>query len=486
MSPLAPALRQAEPVQLSDLVASVARHRPELAVELVGDPTVAVGRAVHRSDAVSPGVLFCCVPGARHDGHRFAAGAVAAGATALLCEHPLDLGVPELRVPSVRVAMGPIAAALAGRPSDHLTVVGITGTNGKTTTAHLLAAILDAAGRRCGVIGTLTGTRTTPEAPELQQTLAELLADGATTVVMEVSSHALDLHRVDGTRFAVAVFTNLSRDHLDHHGDLARYFAAKARLFTPELADQAVVGTDDPHGRLLLDAATIGTVGFAFADAADVELDASGSTFTWRGQRVRIGLAGRFNVLNALAAATAAAEIGVDAATIAAGLGTAGAVPGRFEPIDEGQPFLVAVDYAHTPDGLEQLLSAGRELAGTGRVIVVFGAGGDRDHDKRPLMGEAAARLADVVVLTTDNPRSEDPAAISREVQQGMATVDHLQVEPDRAAAIALAVASARPGDVVLVAGKGHETTQTVGDRVVEFDDRVVARRALAALGAAS
>jgi UDP-N-acetylmuramoyl-L-alanyl-D-glutamate--2,6-diaminopimelate ligase len=486
MSLAAPALRQAERVQLSELVASLARHRPDLTVELVGDPTVEIGRAVHRSDAVCAGTLFCCVPGARHDGHRFAADAVAAGAAALLCEHALDLGVPELRVAAARAAMGPIAALLAGCPSDALTVVGITGTNGKTTTAHLLAAIFDVAGRPSGVIGTLSGPRTTPEAPELQQTLADLLAEGATTVAMEVSSHALDLHRVDGTRFAVAVFTNLSQDHLDHHGDLARYFAAKARLFTPELSNRAVVGTDDPHGRLLLDAATIPTAGFAFADASDVELDAAGSTFTWRGQRIRLGLAGRFNILNALAAAAAAAELGIDTATIAAGLAAAGPVPGRFETVDEGQPFLMAVDYAHTPDGLEQLLVAGRELAGTGRVIVVFGAGGDRDHDKRPLMGEAAARLADVVVLTTDNPRSEDPAEISHQVRLGMATVEHVQVEPDRAAAIAMAVASARAGDVVLVAGKGHETSQIVGDRVLDFDDRVEARRALAALGATS
>ncbi len=468
---------------LSEAVAALADHPAFRDLILTGRADVPVGWAQHDSRAVEAGSLFCCVPGAVHDGHDHAAAAVAAGAAALLCERPLALGVPELRVASVRAAMGPLAAVLAGRPSEHLAVVGVTGTNGKTTTVHLLASVLEAGGRSCGVIGTLTGARTTPEAPDLQARLADLHAEGRAAVAMEVSSHALDLHRVDGTRFRVAVFTNLSRDHLDHHGDMAAYFAAKARLFEPDLADVAVVNLDDPHGRLLRDAARLRSVGYELADAQDLVLGPAGSTFTWRGAEVRLGLAGRFNVANALAAATAAGELGVHPEQVATGLAAAGPVPGRFERIDAGQPFLAVVDFAHTPDGLEQLLAAGRELAREGRLLVVFGAGGDRDPSKRPAMGEVAARLADVVVLTSDNPRHEDPAAIISEVHHGMEDTTSVHIEPDRRAAIALAVAQAGPGDVLLVAGKGHETTQTIGDEVVPFDDREVLRDALVAAG---
>ena len=467
---------------LRHLVEAVADRPPFRELVLTGDPQVELTRAVHDSRAVTPGSLFCCVPGTAHDGHDHAPAAVSAGAAALLCERPLDLGVPELRVPSVRHAMGPVAAELAGRPSDDLAVVGVTGTNGKTTTIHLLGSVLEAAGLRCGLIGTLTGARTTPEAPELQERLRDLRDDGCQAVAMEVSSHALDLHRVDGTRFRVAVFTNLSRDHLDYHGDMRTYFQAKARLFDPELCDVAVLNLDDSHGRLLSDAAQVPSVGFELADAEDLELGVSGSRFRWRGAQVHLVLAGRFNVANALAAATAAAELGATPDQVAAGLAAAGPVPGRFERIDVGQPFLAAVDYAHTPDGLQQLLLTARELAGPGRVIVAFGAGGDRDGSKRPDMGEVAARLADVVIVTTDNPRHEDPAAIISQVQDGMADARDLRIEPDRRVAIALAVGAARPGDVVLVAGKGHETTQTIGDVVHPFDDREVVREALVAL----
>ncbi len=448
---------------------------------LRGDGAVAVRRAAHDSRAVVAGDLFCCVPGASHDGHDHAAAAIAQGAAALLVERPLGLGVPEIEVPSVRAAMGPIAAELAGRPSDALLVIGVTGTNGKTTTTHLLAAILSEAGIPCGLIGTLSGARTTPEAPELQEQLAAMRDAGMAAVAMEVSSHALDLHRVDGTRFAVAVFTNLSRDHLDHHGDMAAYFHAKARLFAPDLCDRAVLCLDDPHGRLLRDAAEVPAVGYSLDDAEDLVLGVDGTTFRWRGAEVRLGLVGRFNVANALAAATAAAELGIAPDRIAAGLAHAAPVAGRFERVLVGQPFLAAVDYAHTPDGLEKLLGAGRELAGRGRLIVVFGAGGDRDRTKRPEMGEVAARLADVVVLTTDNPRGEDPAAIMADVRAGMDAPADLRVEADRRSAIVLAVAEARAGDVLLVAGKGHETTQTIGSESVPFDDRQELRAALEA-----
>ena len=467
---------------LRDLVTAATGRGSLDAPEGVGDLGVDVRTVTHDSRHVTPGTLFCCVPGASFDGHDFAAGAVADGAVALLCERRLDLDVPQLVVPSVREAMGPIAAAVLGFPSDALRLVGITGTNGKTTVAHLVAAMAAAAGTSCGVIGTLTGARTTPEAPELQAQLAAMRDAGGDLVAMEVSSHALDLHRVDGTRFRVAVFTNLSQDHLDHHGTMEAYFAAKARLFGPDLCDLAVLNLDSPHGRLLADTAAVPFVGYSLDDVDDLEVSADGSRFRWRDRAVEVRLPGRFNVSNALAAATAAEAVGLPLDAIVEGLAAAALVDGRFERVEQGQPFLAAVDYAHTPDGLRQLLGAARELT-DGRVIIVFGAGGDRDHGKRPQMGEAAGELADLVVLTTDNPRGEDPAAIIDAVQHGIDAPTDLRIEPDRATAIALAVAEAEPGDVVLVAGKGHETTQVVGDVVTPFDDRLVLRAALADAG---
>jgi UDP-N-acetylmuramoyl-L-alanyl-D-glutamate--2,6-diaminopimelate ligase len=444
-----------------------------LAVE--GDPTVEVTAVTHDSRAVAPGALFCCVPGATADGHDFARQAVDSGAVALLCERPLGLGVTEVRVADVRAAMGPAAAACHGHPSAVVPVVGVTGTNGKTTTTWLLKAVLEAAGRPTGLIGTLSGARTTPEAPDLQARLAELRDEGARAVSMEVSSHALALHRVDGTRFAVAVFTNLGRDHLDFHDTLEEYFAAKARLFTPELAEVAVVGVDDPHGRLLRDAARIPTRGYSLADVEDLELGPRSSTGRWRGQRLRVPLGGAFNVRNALAAAMAALELGVDEATVVEGLAAAPPVPGRFEAVALEAPFTAVVDYAHTPDALEALLGAARDVAAPGaRLLVAFGCGGDRDRAKRPAMGEVAARLADVVVVTSDNPRSEDPAAIAEAVRGGAAGPGAVTTVLDRREAVATVLAEAGPGDVVVVAGKGHETTQDAGGAVVPFDDRAV------------
>lgn len=468
---------------LSELLGAVADHPALDGVIATTDDDVVIADVVHDSRAVTAGSLFCCIVGASHDGHDHAPAAVAGGATALLVERPLGLGVPEMLVTSVRAAIGPVSSAVAGTPSRSLSVVGITGTNGKTTTTHLLGAIFEAAGMPNGVIGTLTGVRTTPEAPELQKQLAELVANGATAVAMEVSSHALDQHRVDGTWFTAAVFTNLSRDHLDHHGDMSHYFQAKARLFDPAFTALAVVNLDDPHGRLLSDASTVPVVGYSLDDATDLVITETGSTFTWRGLPVTLPLVGRFNVSNALAAATTAAELGIEPQVIAGALATVALVPGRFEQVEVGQPFLAAVDYAHTPDGLEQLLLAGRELVSDGRLIVVFGAGGDRDRTKRGPMGEVAGRLADVVIITTDNPRHEDPAAIIDDVQEGIVTSPVVMIEPDRAAAIRSGASLARAGDVLLIAGKGHETTQTVGDTVTHFDDREVLRDALLALG---
>lgn len=445
------------------------------------DPVVSA--VEHDSRAVSPGALFCCVPGATSDGHDYASEAEARGAVALLCERQVASGLPQVRVASVRAAMGPLASAIVGNPSAALRVVGVTGTNGKTTTTHLLASVLRESGLGTTVIGTLGGTRTTPEAPELQRLLADARDRGGAAVAMEVSSHALDQHRVDGIRFEVAAFTNLSRDHLDYHQTMSAYFQAKSRLFEPDMCERAVVNLDDPHGRLLRDAAHVPTVGYARSDAHDVRPDRSGTTFVWRGVRGRVPLAGAFNLSNALGALTIAGEMGIGADAALAGLEAAAPVPGRFEVIDEGQPFLVAVDFAHTPDGLDQLLAAARELAGPGKVIVVFGAGGERDRSKRPLMGEVASNGADRIFLTSDNPRGEDPLAIIDEVRNGMHDVPELRIDPDRREAISEALLSAAPGDVVVIAGKGHETMQLVGGRSLPFDDRAVVRDLLAAHG---
>lgn len=453
-----------------------------------GDPDLT--DVVHDTRAVAPGCLFCCVPGARMDGHDLAPGAVAAGAATLLVERPLPLDVPQLVVSDVRAALGPVAAAFWGHPSRDLAVIGVTGTSGKTTVTHLVRSVLDSADRPCDIVGTLSGVRTTPEAPVLQERLAAARDAGRRAVAVEVSSHGLELGRVDATRFAVAAFTNLSQDHLDFHRTMEGYFAAKARLFTPAFTDRAVICVDDPWGARLAEqvAATPGidAVTLATADAGDLGLRPGSATFTWRGRRIELGLAGRFNVTNALCAAEVAAVLGVDEAAIASGLSAAPAVPGRFEPVDLGQPFGVLVDYSHKPDALDKALRAARELvAPGGRPAVVFGCGGDRDVAKRPAMGEVAARLADRVVITTDNPRSEDPADIIDQVAAGVPPGVTVTVEPDRRRAIAGALARAGTGDVVVIAGKGHETTQVFADRVEPFDDRAVAAATLAGAGRA-
>lgn len=453
-----------------------------------GDTAAAVVRGITLdSRQVTPGTLFCCVPGRRTDGHDHAAAAVAEGASALLCERFVEVpvAVPQALVRSVREAMAPVAAAFYDHPSRRLSVAGVTGTNGKTTATHLLASILAAAGRPAEVIGTLTGVHTTPEAPELQRQLADMAAAGTTAVAMEVSSEALAQHRADATWFEVVAFTNLSQDHLNFHGTMEAYFDAKASLFDPARAGMAVINSDDPWGRRLTDLARarglrVRTV--SAAEAVGLQVDQDGSTFTWDGVPVRLRLPAAFNVGNALIAAAVAREMGVSPAAVAEGLGAVTSVPGRLEPVGGGIPFRVFVDYAHTPAALENVLGAARQVAGPdGRVLVVFGAGGDRDHDKRPAMGDVATRLADVAVLTTDNPRNEDPLAIIDEVRSGVWSPERLVVEPDRRQAIRAAVEAAEPGDVVIIAGKGHERTQTfAAGRTAAFDDREVAREELA------
>jgi len=460
-------------------------------------PPVEVTGLAYDNRLVAPGTLFFCVPGFTRDGHDYAADAVARGAAALVVCRPLALGVPEVQVEDMRAAMAQAAARFYGDPTARLRVVGVTGTSGKTTTAWLTRGMLEAAGMPCGLLGTVGSVvggehrsveRTTPEAIDLQRTFAEMLEAGDVACAMEISSHALELRRAEGIRCAVAIFTNLSQDHLDFHPDMEAYFLAKRRLFETD-PGLRVACADDPYGRRLA-AEFPGTVTFAIdheADlrALDVRPDASGSDFRLRTPDgdwpVRLGMPGRFNVLNALGAWAAARALGAAPEPLLATLAAPPRVPGRFEPVDAGQPFAVVVDYSHKPGALENVLNSARAVA-AGRVIVVFGAGGDRDRGKRPVMGEIAARLADVAIVTSDNPRSEDPEAIVEEVAAGAAG-GHVEREVDRRAAIARAVGLARPGDVVVIAGKGHEQGQEfAGGRKEPFDDVTVARAALQAV----
>ncbi len=454
---------------------------------------IAIADLAYDARVVTPGALFFCVPGFIRDGHDYAPDAVARGAAALVVERGLGLGVPEVRVASVRAAMAPVAARFRGDPTARLQVVGVTGTNGKTTTAFLIRALLESAGRRTGLLGTVTSVvageerpvaRTTPEALDLQRAFAEMAAGGDVACAMEVSSHALELHRADAIHFAAAIFTNLTQDHLDFHPTMEDYFAAKRRLFATG-PGAAVVGVDDPYGRRLAselpDPVTFALEAEATYRAVDVTSDPAGTRFTAHtpegAVELRSRLPGRFNVANILGAVAAVRTLGVPLASIAAALPFAGRVPGRFEPVDEDQDFAVLVDYAHTPDSLEHVLRAARDLA-AGRVHCVFGCGGDRDRAKRPRMGEIAGRLADRAIVTSDNPRSEDPEAIIFAVLAGMA--EDAEWFVDRRAAIEAAIAGARAGDVVLIAGKGHEQGQELaGGRTVPFDDVAVAREAL-------
>jgi UDP-N-acetylmuramoyl-L-alanyl-D-glutamate--2,6-diaminopimelate ligase len=460
--------------------------------ELFGSdvPSVEVTALAYDNRLVEPGTVFFCVRGMTRDGHDFAPDAIARGAAALVVDHPLGLGVPEVLVADVRAAMAPAAARLAGDPTARLKVVGITGTNGKTTTAFIVRSLLEAAGRPTGLLGTVSSViagveaeteRTTPEAIDLQRTFAQMLDGGDECCAMEVSSHALELHRADAIHWAVAVFTNLTQDHLDFHPDMDAYFAAKRRLFEAGPAT-AVVNVDDPYGRTLAQefgAVTVAIDRDADLRARDVRFGMTGSQFTVDGLQLRSPLPGRFNVLNVLCAVAAARALGVDDTTIARAVPQAGRIPGRFEPVDEGQPFAVLVDYAHTPDSLDNVLRAARQLV-DGRVLCVFGCGGDRDRGKRPQMGRIAGELADVAIVTSDNPRSEDPEAIIAEIVAGMNA--RATVEPDRRAAIGQAVGMAHDGDVVVIAGKGHEQGQELADGVkLPFDDVTVAREALRA-----
>jgi UDP-N-acetylmuramyl-tripeptide synthetase len=488
---------------------------------VTGDAGRIVTGICHDSRSVRPGDLFVCLRGAAHDGHRFAASAVGAGAGAIVADEgglaaagaSLPPEVPVVTVPDTRAALPLLACALYGDPSQSLILVGVTGTNGKTTTTRLIAAILRAAGMRVGTIGTLgseldgapiESEHTTPEADQLQKLLARFRDCGADAVVMEVSSHALAQERTAGCAFRVAVFTNITQDHLDFHHTMEEYFETKARLFSdypviyPRRSGEllaSVLNVDAWEGKDLVQRARGDILTFATGStpanlkARDVDLHPSHTRFQLvcdRGAgessaQIDLPIGGAFQVANALAAAGAAVALGIPLDAVARGLSAAPPVPGRFEAVPTGDSALsIIVDYAHTPDGLENLLRSARAL-NPARLLLVFGCGGDRDRTKRPKMGRLAATQAEFVVVTSDNPRTEQPDAIIAEIMAGIEAVDpaeraEIEVVPDRRRAIGLAIAQARPGDIVLIAGKGHEDYQIVGDRVLPFDDRLVAR----------
>ena len=483
----------------------------KMIADLVGVPESApfegiqVNKVEFDSRKVGPGDLFVCVPGFQVDGHKFADQVVEQGAAALVVERPLEAlaHIPQLVVKQARRALAQIAALAYGYPAQSLRLVGVTGTNGKTSAAHFCESVLAGSGRVPGVLGTihtkiagrpLPTTHTTPESLILQRLLADMVEAGCDSVVMEVSSHALELDRVHGVPFDVAVFTNLSHDHLDFHGDMECYFQAKRKLFTSlryikgRPAPYAVINGDDEYGMRLLKELKVPYISYGQGShchirATELSIAPEGVSFNVEtpvgGRRVDLSVSGLFTVYNALAAIGVGLAVKADLDQILLAVESVGSVSGRFEPVREGQDFSVIVDYAHTPDGLEKLLLSARQVT-QGKLYTVFGCGGDRDSQKRPVMGEIAGRLSDHVILTSDNPRGESPSEILRQIEAGMGSARAtLEIESDRAQAICRAIASAESGDTVVIAGKGHETYQIIGDRVIEFDDREVARLAL-------
>jgi UDP-N-acetylmuramoyl-L-alanyl-D-glutamate--2,6-diaminopimelate ligase len=459
---------------------------------LNGEPGIRLSDATHDSRAAGPEVLFVAVRGSLHDGHDYVEAAVAAGSPAVAVERPMAIGAGQVVVADTRRAMGAMAAEVHNDPSSRVAVVGVTGTNGKTSVTHFVESLMESSGRAAGLIGTietrvrdvtLPSVRTTPEATDFQRLLATMCDLGAEVVAAEISSHALELGRVASTRFAVAAFTNFSQDHLDFHGSMDSYRAAKERLFREYEVGTAVINVDDAVGAAIAEWASMPVIRVgAQADvrAESVSTSLSGTKFQLvtpgGSRRVESPVVGAFNVENCLIAAGCCLAMGIGLDDVADGLGRLDGVPGRFELISGAGPVHVIVDYAHTPGGVHEAIAVARAV-GAGRVIAVVGAGGDRDREKRPLMGRAAVE-ADMAVLTSDNPRSEDPGRILSEVASG-APGSRAILEIDRRRAIEVAVDAARPGDVVLILGKGHETGQEIGGRILPFDDRVVARQVL-------
>lgn len=479
---------------------------PEQHLEFKGNTDIEVAAIAYDSRKVSKDSLFVCIPGLKSDGHDFAEQAVKQGAVALVVERFLALPVTQIKVADSRQALGLMAAAFYGWPTQKLRMCGVTGTNGKTTVTHLIEQIFAKSGQGVGLIGTLgarigekkfPGSRTTPEASDVQELLGTMVDNGAKYAVMEVSSHALDLHRVNGCEYDIAVFTNLTQDHLDYHKTMEEYLAAKSKLFSglgsgSKSNKLAVINADDSAAAKLLAKTPVRAVTYSIKEKADYQainivnrLNGVEFEVTYPTGRLmlRLKTPGMFSVYNALAAFAVGIEEGIPAQLVAEALEEVKGVPGRFELVDDGQPFAVIVDYAHTPDGLENVLNTAREFV-SGKIICVFGCGGDRDRTKRPLMGEIAARLADVVIITSDNPRSEEPEAIIEDIKPGVEQhmKDYVAV-PDRKAAIMLACSKARPGDIILIAGKGHEDYQLIKGEVLSFDDRLVAKQCLGRLG---
>lgn len=474
----------------------IARH---LGAELPAQPEVDIIDLAYDSKEVTAGSLFFCVEGGTHDGHDFAPEAVTAGASALVTSRELALGVPALVVESPRAAMNLVAGPFFRHPSRHLELAGVTGTKGKSTICYMLRSIFEAAGFSAGLIGTIEvgwrgeitpGVRTTPQSVDLQRLFRRMVDAGVRYCAMEATSIGLHQGRVEGTEFDVGVFSNLSRDHLDeYHGTMDAYYAAKKILFTPSTVEQALINVDDSWGIRLANEIEVKSVTFGLSEPADLSArditrEGYGSRFRAVGAgldlEVTPKLPGAVNVSNALAAVGVAHLLGIDHEAIGLGIATLEALPGRFERIEEGQNFTVMVDYAHTPDSLRESLAAARDLA-PGKLIVVFGCGGDRDRVKRPLMGRVAAEGADFVVVTSDNPRTEDPMEILGQIEEGIppGPPDGHELVLERAMAIEAAIRRARTGDVVVIAGKGHETYQEFADRTIAFDDREVAREVL-------
>ncbi|UWG98430.1 UDP-N-acetylmuramoyl-L-alanyl-D-glutamate--2,6-diaminopimelate ligase [Dehalobacter sp. DCM] len=474
--------------------------------EALGDTTAIISGITHDSRRVTRGDLYVCIRGYKSDGHDFAGAAVQAGAAALVVEEYLPLDIPQIKVADTRHMMGYLAAAVYGYPACCLELVGVTGTNGKTTVTHLIERIVQQCGKKTGLIGTLgsrigdkeyPGEHTTPESTEIQQLMAEMVSQNVQLAVMEVSSHALDLGRVNGCLFNAGIFTNLTQDHLDYHKDMEEYLKAKSLLFSGMNGGKknqlAVLNADDTACGFLKEQSkkagcrivTYGIEHNADYKAGNIRLSDRGVEFTMHYRRKEAELfystPGKFSVYNVLAAAAWALESGYDPDNVIKALAGIHGVPGRFESIRQGQPFLVIVDYAHTPDGLENVLRTAREIT-SGKLITVFGCGGDRDRKKRPLMGEAASRYSDHLVVTSDNPRTEDPAKVIEDILPGISGVDYIVIQ-DRRSAIGEASAMAEPGDTVLIAGKGHEDYQIIGTEKIHFDDREEVEAALRRLG---
>lgn len=490
---------------LAQLVKNISMDGIEPA-ETSGDLSVTIEGISMDSRYVKKGDLFVCVPGFNVDGHDFAREAVRQGASGLLVERILPLETPQVKVDNVRQALGFFAAQIYGRPAEKLEVIGVTGTNGKTTVTHLIEEIGVAAGWKVGLVGTLgaringkdiPGSRTTPEGIELQRLFSQMVDEEVSLVVMEVSSHALDLGRVNGCEFDAGIFTNLTQDHLDYHKTMEEYLEAKARLFKGLKGKKpgkiSIINGDDPVYQRLAELSAVPAKSYGLGEgndyrATEVDVHSDGVSYqvTFKGRQLNISYStpGIFSVYNSLAAFAWGVERGLDPHLVAQALARIKGVPGRFESVRMGQPFQVIVDYAHTPDGLENVLRTARSFT-KGKLITVFGCGGDRDRTKRPLMGEAAAMWSDFIIVTSDNPRTEDPLKIIEDIEPGIKGIPYL-TQPDRLAGIETGIGMAEAGDTVLIAGKGHEDYQIIGTEIRSFDDRLVSRDVLRGLGYAN